>query len=57
MGRTCRVHGEKTNEYKSLVGNSERKRPLGALRHRWEDNIKRDLREIEWDDMGWINLA
>jgi hypothetical protein len=30
------------------VGKPEGKRPLGRLRRRWEDNIKRDLREIEW---------
>jgi hypothetical protein len=23
----------------------------------WEDNIKTDPREIEWGDMGWIDLA
>jgi hypothetical protein len=23
----------------------------------WVDNIKKDLREIEWDDMHWIDLA
>jgi hypothetical protein len=27
-----------------LVG----KRPLGRLRHRWEDRIRMDLREIGW---------
>jgi hypothetical protein len=25
----------------------EGKRPLGRPRHRWEDNIKMDLREVE----------
>jgi hypothetical protein len=24
------------------------KRPFGKLQHRWEDNIKMDLREIRW---------
>jgi hypothetical protein len=28
-----------------LVGKPEGKRPLGRSRHRWEDNIKMDLRE------------
>jgi hypothetical protein len=31
--------------YKILVGNPERKRPLGRLRHRWKNNIKMDLKE------------
>jgi hypothetical protein len=39
------------------VGNPEGKRPLGRLRRRWVDNIKMDLREIEWDGMDWIDLA
>jgi hypothetical protein len=37
---------EKTNAYRVLVGNPEEMRPLGRSRHRWEDNIKMDLREI-----------
>jgi hypothetical protein len=30
-----------------LVGKPEGKRPLGRPIHRWEHNIKMDLREIE----------
>jgi hypothetical protein len=29
MGRACSTNGEKTNEYRILVGKSEGKRPLG----------------------------
>jgi hypothetical protein len=36
---------------------SQKERPLGRQRHRWEDNIKIDLREIEWDGMDSINLV
>jgi hypothetical protein len=35
----------------------ERKRPLGRHRHRWEVNIKMDLRETGWGGMDWMNLA
>jgi hypothetical protein len=48
---------EKRNAYKILVGKPEEKRPLGIPRRRWEDNIKIDLREIEWGRMDWIDLA
>jgi hypothetical protein len=34
----------KRGAYRVLVGKSERKRPLGRPRHRWEDNIKMDLK-------------
>jgi hypothetical protein len=39
------------------VGMPEGKRPLGRPSRRWVDNIKMDLREIEWDGMDWIYLA
>jgi hypothetical protein len=32
-------------------------RPLGRPRHRWEDNIKMDLREIGINGANWIQLA
>jgi hypothetical protein len=40
-----------------LVGKPEGKRPLGRPRRRWMDNIRIDLREIEWDGMDWMDLA
>jgi hypothetical protein len=33
------------------------KRPLGRHRRRWEENIRMDLREIEWGVMEWIHLT
>jgi hypothetical protein len=39
------------------VGKPERKRPLEKPRRRWVDNIKIDLREIEWDGVDWIDVA
>jgi hypothetical protein len=33
------------------------KEPLGRPRHRWEDDIKMDLRETGFGNMDWINLA
>jgi hypothetical protein len=51
MGKECSTHGENLNAYRILVGNPDGKRPLGRHRHRWEDNIKMDLREIGWSGM------
>ena len=45
------------NAYRVLVGKPEGKRPLGRPRHRWEDNIKMDLREVGCDLGDWIALA
>jgi hypothetical protein len=41
--------------YRVLVGTPEGKRPLGRPRHRWEYNIKIDLREIWIDGANWIS--
>jgi hypothetical protein len=49
--------GERRGAYRALVGKPEGRRPLGRPRRRWEDNIKMDLREVEWEGMDWINLA
>jgi hypothetical protein len=48
---------EKKNVYRLLVGKPEGKRPLGRSRRRWVDNIRMDLGEVGWDDVGWIGLA
>jgi hypothetical protein len=42
--------------YKVLVGNPEGKRPFGRPKRRWEENIKMDLQQVEWD-IDWIDLA
>jgi hypothetical protein len=49
--------GEGRGVYRVLVGRPEGKRPLGRPRHRWENNIKMDLREIGIDGTNWIRLA
>jgi ribonucleotide reductase beta subunit family protein with ferritin-like domain len=49
--------GEKTNAYRILVGKPERKRPLGKPSYRWVKNIKKDLIEIGWDGVDWINMT
>jgi hypothetical protein len=43
--------------YRVLVGKPEGQRPLGRCRCRWEDNIKMDLQEVEWEGMDWNDLA
>jgi hypothetical protein len=38
------------------VGKPEGRSPLRRPRRKWDDNIKMDLREIEWDGMYWIDV-
>jgi hypothetical protein len=42
--------GEERKVYQVLVGKPEGKKPLRRRKHRWEDGIRMDLREIGW---GW----
>jgi hypothetical protein len=46
-GGLCSTHADE-EVYKILVGKPEGKRPLGRPMRRWEDNIRKDLREIGW---------
>jgi hypothetical protein len=48
--------GEKRNAYRILLGKPGGKRPPGRQRRKCVDNIKMDLREIEWYGMVWIGL-
>jgi hypothetical protein len=52
--------GEGRGVYGVLVGRPEGKRPLGRPRHRWEDNIKMDLRETGIDGrtgFSWLRMV
>jgi len=49
--------GDRRCLYRVLVGKPEGKRPLGRPRHRWEDNMKMDLQEVQCGSMDWIKLA
>jgi hypothetical protein len=40
-----------------LIGKPEGKKPLGRLRHRWENNIKMDLQKVGMGEMDWMDLA
>ena len=55
-GHVARMKQSK-NAYGILVGNPEGKRFLGRPRHRWEDNIKMDLSEMDDDPGDWLHLA
>jgi hypothetical protein len=45
------------NAYRILVGKSKGEKPFGRPRHTLEDNIRMYLREIGWEDVGWMHLV
>jgi hypothetical protein len=55
-GNVARM-GEMRNMYSSLARKPEGERPLGRPRCRWEDNIRKDLREIACEVVDWMHLA
>jgi len=55
VGHIARA-GKRRVVYRVLVEKPEGKRPLGKPGHRKEDNIKTDLRKMEWSK-DWIELA
>jgi len=48
--------GEVRNAYNIFIGKSEGKRLCGKHRHRWEDSIRMDLREVgQKGVVSWIH--
>jgi hypothetical protein len=43
--------------YKVLVGKPEVRRPVGRPGRRWENGVRKDLREIGLGGVDWIRLA
>ena len=56
MGGACTTYGERRGAYSILMGKPEGKRPLERPRHRWENNIKMGLQEVECGCVDWIDL-
>ena len=48
---------EGRNAFKILAGTPTGKRPSGRPRHRWEDNIRMDLKEIGIDTRNSVDLT
>jgi hypothetical protein len=55
-GHVARM-GEVRGACNICVGKPEGRRQVGRPRHKWEDNIKMDLREIGFGGVDWIRLT
>jgi hypothetical protein len=49
--------GKDRGVHRVLVGKPEGKRPLGRLRHKWDDNIKMELQVVGGGRGDWMELA
>jgi hypothetical protein len=56
MSWSCSSDGEKRNQYRILVGKPIGNRLFGKLT-RWNIHFKVYLREISWEDGGWMELT
>ena len=55
-GHVARLE-EGRSAFKILTGKPVGKRPLGRPRRRWEDNIRKDLKEIGISARNWVDSA
>jgi hypothetical protein len=51
------VHRGDEKCIKNVDWKASREETTWKIRHKWEDNIKKDLREIGFRDVDWIHLA
>ena len=59
MSEARSTYGERRCTYRVLVGKTGRKKSFGRPRRRWENNIKTDLKEVEWrveHGLDWSGL-
>ena len=55
-GRACSTYGGEERTYRILVGKPEGRRPPGRPKQKWDDNIKKGIREVGWS-MDWIDVV
>jgi hypothetical protein len=48
--------GKTRRECKMLAGKTDGNRPLRRHKRRWEDNIRIDLKEIDWEGVDWLHV-
>jgi hypothetical protein len=48
---------QKESTYRASVGKPEGKRSLGTPKRKWEDDIKMDLKKMEWKVVDWTGLS
>ena len=56
MGRSCSHMEEGRSAFKIFKGKPTGGRPSGRQRHRWEDNIRLDLKEIG-TSVDWLRIG
>ena len=55
MGKSCTQNGEGRSTFKIVTRKPTGKRHLGRPKHRWENNIRMDLKEISISTRNWVD--
>ena len=56
MRRSCDQNGRR-GAFKIVTDNPTGNRPFGGPSHRWEDNIRLNLKEIGINTRNWVDSA
>jgi hypothetical protein len=57
MGGKSGTHGKRKGAYRVVVVKYEGKRPFRRPRHRQASNIRKDVKEISWEDFDRVDLV
>jgi hypothetical protein len=57
LGRIRSTNGRDENAYIILVLKPEGIKPLGRPSSKWEDNIRKNFREVECEGVDWMDLV
>jgi hypothetical protein len=55
-GNVARMGGLRIS-YRILAWKRERESPRGGHGNRWDDDIKTNAKEMEWENLGSVHLA
>jgi hypothetical protein len=56
MSKKCNTHRTEWNLYRIFVGKSKSERSLRITGHRWEIDIKINLKNVRWGGVDWTVL-
>jgi hypothetical protein len=56
-GRICGTCGDEDRYTLGFGQQTKEMRPFRKLSRRWENNIKKDIKEIRWEAVNWTDVT